>query len=85
MTSIDPDFKEQLQAQPVERVDVIVRTYGDPRDHMAHIMAEGLTVRHTYSLINALAVTGLGAAVLRLADESWVDRIEPDAEVRTME
>jgi hypothetical protein len=85
MTTIDAAFRQELEAHPTNRVEVIVRTRGDPRQHLAQVMAAGLTVRHTYSLIHALAATGLGTSVLRLVDEPWVDRIERDAEVRTME
>ncbi len=80
-----PTFEERLQSNPTQQVDVIVRTVDDPRKRVSQVAAHGLSVRHTYSLINALAATGSGASVLQLADESWVENIEPDEEVRTMD
>ena len=82
---LDPTFEERLQSNPTQRFDIIVRTVDDPRYRVAQAAALGLSIRHTYSLINALAATGPGASVLQLADESWVEKIEPDEEVRTMD
>ena len=84
MTKIDPKFRKRLESNPTQRVDVIVRVAEDPRDRLPDVMAHGLTVRHTYSLIKALAATGLGVSILELADEPWVKKIETDEEVRTM-
>ncbi len=82
---IDPKFRQRLEANPTQRFNVIVRSADDPRDHLPSVMAQGLIVRHTYSLINAVAASGLGVSILELASESWVEAIEPDEEVRTME
>ncbi len=81
---IDPKFKQRLAANPTQRFDIIVRTADDPRGRVPQVMAHGLQVRHTYSLIKALAASGAGLFVLRLADEPWVEKIEPDGEVRTL-
>ncbi|MFQ5593975.1 MAG: hypothetical protein ACE5HA_07470 [Anaerolineae bacterium] len=82
---LDPAFEQRLRSDPTGRFDVIVRVAGDPRDRVVQAAAHGLSVRHTYSLINAFAATGLGTSVFQLADELWVERIEPDEEVRTMD
>jgi hypothetical protein len=82
---IEREFKTELESNPVARVRVIVRTRGDPRQLAGQIIGHGLAVRHTYSLIRAVAAEGLASAVLKLADEPWVEKIEPDREVRTME
>ncbi|MFQ5856943.1 MAG: hypothetical protein ACE5LU_15120 [Anaerolineae bacterium] len=81
---IDTKFRERLESDPTQRIDVIVRTVDDPRGRVPQVTAHGLHVRHTYSLVKALAATGLGMSVLRLSDEPWVEKIEPDEEVRTM-
>lgn len=81
---INSEFRAELEANPITRVSVIVRTTGDPRDVADQVMGHGLAVRHTYSLIRALAAEGLASSVLQLAEEPWVERIEPDREVRTM-
>ncbi len=82
---IESGFKAELEANPIARVRVIVRTRGDPRKFVGQVIGHGLTVRHTYSLIRAVAAEGLASVVLRLAEEPWVEKIEPDREVRTME
>ncbi|RME45158.1 MAG: hypothetical protein D6791_11410 [Chloroflexi bacterium] len=82
---LDPALKKRLEAEPTQRLDVIVRTVDDPRTRAAQVIAHGLSIRHTYSLIKALAATGLGVSILQLADEPWVEKIEPDEEVRTMD
>lgn len=81
---IGPELRERLESNPSQRFDVIVRTTDDPRVRVPQVMAHGLQVRHTYSLIKALAASGGGLFVLRLADEPWVEKIEPDEEVRTL-
>jgi len=43
----------------------------------------GLRVRHTFTLMPALAVIGEAAALLRLAAQPWVIAIELDRAVHT--
>lgn len=85
MATIDPTFEQHLESNPTQRIDVIVRIVDDPRERAPQVMEHGLSIRHTYSLISALAATGLGASILALAAEPWVRKIEPDEEVRTMD
>jgi len=82
---LDPEFERELKAEPIARVRVIVRTREDPRQMAEEVVKRGLVVTHTYSLIRAIAAEGLASAVLQLAAEPWVEKIEPDREVRTME
>ena len=83
-TKMDPAFKQQLESAPVQRYDVIIRVAGDPRDLADRVVQHGLHIQHTYRLIQALSASGLGTAILAVADEPWVVKIEPDQEMRTM-
>ncbi len=84
MAKIDSDFRQRLESEPAQQVDIIARITDDPRDRLSDVAAHGLIVRHTYSLVKALAASGPSTAVLALAGEPWVTKIEPDEEVRTM-
>lgn len=84
MAKIEPTFREYLASNPTQRVDIIVRTADNPQNRVLQVAEHGLSIRHLYSLINALAATGLGSSILNLAGEPWVEKIEPDEEVHVM-
>ena len=84
MANIAPDFLSKLKANPNAMVNVIVRLKDNPAQHVADVQASGLGVRHTYSLIPAIAVQGKAAACLDLAKKPWVESIEEDKSVHTM-
>jgi len=84
MAMISQDLRSKLQRDPHAVVRLIVRLKDDPGAHVADVQARGLTVRHAYSLISAIAVEGNASASLTLADEPWVLSIEEDKPVHTM-
>jgi hypothetical protein len=84
VASISQDLKSKLQGNPDATVRLIVRLTGDPVSRVAAVQAHGLTVRHTYSLISAIAIEGAASASLALAEEPWVISIEEDKAVHTM-
>jgi hypothetical protein len=84
MANISQDLKSKLQTSPNATVRLIVRLADDPSRHVAAVQAHGLIVRHTYTLISAVAVEGAASASLKLADEPWVVSIEEDKAVHTM-
>ena len=84
VANISQDLKSKLQQNSNATVRLIVRLKGDPGSRVAAVQALGLTVRHTYSLISALAVEGSASASLALADEPWVVSIEEDSAVHTL-
>lgn len=61
-----------------------MRLKDDPAGRVAAVQAHGLTVRHTYALISAIAIEGAASASLALADEPWVISVEEDSTVHTM-
>ncbi|GAP62438.1 hypothetical protein ARMA_0861 [Ardenticatena maritima] len=81
MTIFPPEWAETLRAAPQRRVAAIVRLHADAPEDEGLWKARGLHVRRRYRLMNAVAVEGPAAALLALADEPWVERIEPDPEV----
>jgi hypothetical protein len=70
----------QLRDQPVR---LIVRTVGNPQDHLAELEQQGLQVQRVFRLIRAVAVKGPASAALRLMSHNWVKGIEEDGEVHT--
>ncbi len=82
MDKIDPTWEHSLRTRPEAEVDVIVRTTSPPPDDPATWEERGLHLRTTFTLVPGVAVTGPAREVLKLLDEPWVIRIEPDREVR---
>jgi hypothetical protein len=84
VATIPQDLKSRLQQNPNAVVRLIVRLKDAPDSRVAAVQAHGLTVRHTYSLMSAIATEGSAAASLALAAEPWVVSIEEDKTVHTM-
>ncbi len=84
MTKINPDLKQQLQEQPDELFDLIVRTDGAAEPHIAWCEANNLQVKRQYRLSPGLALCGRGADALKLLDVDWVISVETDAPVQAM-
>lgn len=84
MSKFAPDLESKLRKNPNADVNVIVRFDSDPAAHLADVQARGLLVRHTYSLIAAIAAQGKASQILELVSESWVMAVEEDKTVHTM-
>lgn len=84
VANIPQRLKSRLQRNPNTVVRLIVRLKDDPGSRVADVQGYGLIVRHTYSLISAIATEGTASASLALAAEPWVDSIEEDMQVHTM-
>ena len=83
-STIAPELRSKLERNPNAIVNLIVRLTDDPAPHLDDVQARGLQVRHTYTLISAMAVQGKASAVLPLVSVSWVLSIEEDPSVHTM-
>ena len=81
---LDPELRDSLRAAGDAPIDLIIRTEGKPGQYAATLATSGVTIRHTFNLLPGLAVTVPASAILALANEPWIVRIEPDREVRTM-
>jgi hypothetical protein len=71
------------RASPQAPVRAIIRTVADMDETATILEQHGLTVVRRYSLLPALAVTGLAQDVLSLASEEWITSIEEDQLVHT--
>lgn len=80
-SKIDPTLAATLRSQPHQSFDLLVRVdrADDPRQ--AQVEAAGATVRRRLTLVPTFAVTCTGAAATRLAEQSWVQRVEDDGPV----
>ena len=79
----EPAILQKLRKLRHRSVRLIVRTKGNPRDHLAEIEREGLQVHQVFRLTNAVSVEGPASAALRLAGRDWVKGMEEDKEVHT--
>lgn len=84
MNVISQAYLKQLEAAPAQQAAVIITTRTRPALHVERATALGLTVTQTFSLISALAAYGPAEAVLAVAQEPWVARIEPDQIVKAL-
>ncbi|MBI3913354.1 MAG: hypothetical protein HY327_04105 [Chloroflexi bacterium] len=84
MVSLDDDLRARLQQDPQAIVNLIVRTQQNRDQDLESLRARGLTIRHTYSLISAIAIQGPASAALALTREPWILSIEEDQTVRAV-
>jgi len=84
MANIQPELKSKLECAPDSVVNLIVRFKDAPDVRVGDVCALGLIVRHTYSLISAMAIQGTASASLALAEKPWVLSLEEDKPVHTM-
>jgi hypothetical protein len=82
---IENNLLHRMKSAPDRSFDLLVRV--DRVDDSAReAMAQaGLTVRRQIQLLPSFAVTGTGSDALRLLDWDWVQSIEEDQPVHTLE
>lgn len=85
MGVIEPNLARKLEEGGTSPVRLIVHIRGDIEEHAARLETMGCHVLGRLWLINAVAMECTSAQALRLADEPWVERIEPDAVVSAQE
>ncbi|MBE9506556.1 MAG: S8 family serine peptidase [Chloroflexi bacterium] len=72
--------------QPHGRLDVIIQTHGAPTAANEEILVDyGASIKHRYTLVNAIAANIPAANLLDIASEPFVARIELDEEVTAVE
>jgi hypothetical protein len=81
MCNIEAALQRALEAYPQRDFRVIVRTGQAAAALVPECKAMGLEVHHVYKLVPGMAVSGSGAGILRLAEQPWVETIEPDQAV----
>lgn len=77
-------FFEYLTGNPEANVVAIVRCQELHPDYVAAAEIAGLAVERQLRLIRGLAVKGCARDLLKLSEESWVLRVEPDESVHTL-
>ncbi|MGH2544349.1 MAG: hypothetical protein ACRDIB_16275 [Ardenticatenaceae bacterium] len=81
MATIDESLRYRILAAPCEDYHVIVRTDGDLSEVAEVCRDRGIVVHRQFRLVAALSLTATGEALLVLADNPHVRRIETDREV----
>ena len=77
-------FLNYLTENPAASVAAIVRCQELHPDHVAAAELAGLDVERELRLIRGLVVRGCASDLMKLSEESWVLRVEPDEPVHTM-
>ncbi|MBC7264196.1 MAG: hypothetical protein H5T64_07520 [Chloroflexi bacterium] len=85
MGVIELNLVRKLEEGGTFPVRLIVRVKGDIEEQAARLEAMGCHVLSRLWLINAVAMECTSAQALRLAEEPWVERIEPDSVVSAQE
>lgn len=81
---IAPQLLQRLQTDPQTRFALILRVKGVPADLTGELTARGAQVRHTFTLVPAIAVTISGRDCLALLNLPWLQSVEEDREVRIL-
>ncbi|HEY53813.1 MAG TPA: hypothetical protein G4N94_10180 [Caldilineae bacterium] len=79
-----PDFLDYLLSNPEAPVAAIVHCQDLHPDYVAAAQTAGLVVERQLRLIRGLAVQGCANDLLKLSEESWALRVEPDQPVHSM-
>lgn len=78
---LDPELADAIRAQPQRSFDLLVRVDRADDQRQAQIETAGATVRRRLTLVPTFAITCPGAVAARLAEQSWVQRVEDDGPV----
>lgn len=82
MAKIDHNLLERMRKDPQAKVNLIVRTKGDPEEYIPLLSQRGIEVRQKIQLLKALAIRAPASQCLLLLDEGWVLAIEEDRPVK---
>ena len=81
---LSANYLNYLLGNPEVSVTAIVRCQELQTDYVVAAETAGLVVERRLRLIQGLAVHGYAGDLLKLSEESWVLRVEPDESVHTM-
>ncbi|MEM7035190.1 MAG: hypothetical protein AAF629_36965 [Chloroflexota bacterium] len=84
MAVITPEFLAKLQQTPDQTISIIITVLSNAKDHVPEVEQLGLDISHTYSLRPMIAASGPAQAIIDLSTQDWVQKIEPDGEVRAL-
>ena len=80
----DSELVQHLGSKPDAEFRVLVRVADQAPLYQNAVSEHGLVVERVFRLTKTIAARGAGRRVLALLDESWVERIELDREVKAM-
>ena len=78
MALIGPRLEREMNERPLDPLALIVRVSGEMSAVENELVAVGVMVRRSLTLIKAFAVTATSSQVTVLADKPWVLSIELD-------
>lgn len=81
---ISPEFWSWLQQHPDASTAAIIRIETFSPEIERTVKDAGCSIRRRLHLLPSLAVQGSANALMELAAEPWVQRIEPDQAVRAL-
>jgi len=70
---------------PQAQVSVIVHVDGATDQYVETLGGLGMSVVRAFRLTNTIAAKGLARCVLDLLEKPWVEKVEPDQKITTME
>ena len=82
--TLSPEFQAWLQAHPQANVHAIIRLQALTPEVEKAVTDAGCRVYRRLQLLPSLAVEAPASTLMALAAEPWVQRIEPDQEVRAL-
>ena len=81
---ISPEFWSWLQQHPDANIAAIIRTETLSPEIEQAVRDAGCSIMRRLHLLPSLAVQGSASALMELATQPWVQRIEPDQVVRAL-
>lgn len=85
MANSDPILAQETKDNPEQTFRVIVRVQGDVDARQVQLEVGGFTITRRLRLIRGFAATATGACVQNAMGEEWIESIERDGEMRTMQ
>lgn len=80
-TAIDSRLRQAMQERGSEEFHLLIRVDQIDASHEQTLLAHGMTIRRSLSLVPTYAVSGAGADGLGLLSVPWIQRVEEDGPV----
>ncbi len=84
MAKISSELQNQLEENPDNNFDLIVRVQGGITQHLGWFAAANISVTQQFRLSPGVAVTCSGAKAQEIIAQDWVISVELDKPVTTM-
>ena len=84
MAIVDAALVKIWRQDPERLVSLIVHVAGSVEERAGALQAMGIQVKRRFRLTGAISVRCKAEAAIKLANTSWVRRLEPDRPVRAV-